>query len=325
MPIETTFVPSPKAPVEPSKERKERNNLLIVVCGRRRVGKTTATIKVINKYIKGNPEKGIKQRKVIILDVNDEFTMFKAIDITKILEFTHQKNIEARRVRAYHPDGSPKSLDEISHDLETIMANFRGGMILIEDITKFVGDTPKKDLIGKLCTMAHVDTDIIIHFQGIGKAGNNKILMNLNVIRLHWTEDSVEKHKDKFNEKVEILKIGEAVIRNSVDIGQKAIREIKRAHPDWESKPKLVKQIKAIFDKYCRIYVYVMMDDNQITGNFTEAEFRDAVFRYISENQRETIDVRLRKIDRKGNFLYNKETAIKVTEDELCDQYYGNN
>lgn len=303
---------------------KKRNPILTIAVGRKGVGKTFTTTKIIDQYVKGNEKLGIKPRKVLILDVNDEFTMYKAISTNDIIKFSVHPKVECRRVRLYKPDGTAKGLNELADDLSKMMANFRGGLLLVEDIAKFVGDSVSVDLVGKLCTLRHVDCDVYIHFQGIGRAGNPKLLAATNVIRVHWTEDSVERHKNKFEEKCELLKISESLVRNSVETGQKFIREIKRRDPAWKSKDKTVELIKKIENKYIRKYVYASFDENVIKGNFTEQEFRDAIFRYISENQTETMGVMLKKIDREGRNVYDKKTAISALEQELFDLYYGN-
>jgi hypothetical protein len=303
---------------------KERNPKLIICCGRKGVGKTYTTIKMIKAYVKGDPDKGIKGRKVLILDVNDEFTDIKAIRAEDILKFTVHPKVEARRVRLYKSDGTAKSLNELSADLALMMRDFRGGLLLAEDLSKFVGDTPSSDLIGKLCTLRHVDVDIVIHFQGIGRAGNPKYVSNLNSLRLHLVEDSVERHKGKFEEKTEILKIAEALVKNSAEKGQRAIRGLKRKNAEWKTTDKDIKLIKAIENKYIRFYCFVDFDEKNIKGDFTPEQFKDAIFRYISENQNETMAVMLRKIDREGHNLYDKKTAIQALEQELFDSYYGN-
>jgi flagellar biosynthesis GTPase FlhF len=50
-----------------------REPKLGVAVGRKGVGKTYTTTKLIDSYVVGNPAKGVKPRKVLILDVNDEF------------------------------------------------------------------------------------------------------------------------------------------------------------------------------------------------------------------------------------------------------------
>jgi hypothetical protein len=304
---------------------KTRNPKLICAIGRKGIGKSWQTIRLINHYVLGNPSKGIKPRRCLIYDVNNEFTQYKTLAVEDVKKFCFQTTIEARRITIYKKDGSAKGLDEIASDLAIVMENFRGGLLLIEDLTKFVGDSFSTDIIGKLCTLRHVDTDVYIHFQGVGKLGHPKILMNCNVCRLHLFEDSVERHKNKFNEKTEILKIGEAVVNNSGEIGQKMIREIKKKYPDkWRTDPKLVKQLKDIENKYIRIFVYVDFDDRVIKGAFSESEFREAIFTYIKMNKSETLGKRINEIDRSGKKVHTSASAIKATEDELFELYFGN-
>jgi hypothetical protein len=306
------------------KAKKERTPLMIVAVGKRGIGKTHTTLKIIEQYLHGNADRGIKPRKCLILDTSNEFKNIKSIAVSDISKFSVHPKVEARRVSVYNSKGDAKSLDEIASDLEIMMSQFRGGLLLIEDPSRFIGDSMSVDLIGRLCTLRHVDVDLILHYQGVGKAGHPKILMNTNVVRLHLTEDSIERHKTKFQEKCEILMIGEAVVKNSSEYGQKIIRDIRRQNLNWQDKPKLVKQIKEIENKYIRKFVYVNYDTNDISGNFTAEEFRAAIFRYMSENQKETIIVRLKRIGRDGKPLYDKQGAIQATENELFDLYWGN-
>ena len=56
---------------------KQREALLGIAVGKKGVGKTYATLIEIQRYLKGNPRTGAKPRKVLILDVNNEFGNIK--------------------------------------------------------------------------------------------------------------------------------------------------------------------------------------------------------------------------------------------------------
>ncbi|NOQ73073.1 MAG: hypothetical protein GQ574_13785 [Crocinitomix sp.] len=43
------------------------------------------------------------------------------------------------------------------------------GMLLIEDITKYITDSLSGDLIGAICTQRHLSVDVFIHVQTVGK------------------------------------------------------------------------------------------------------------------------------------------------------------
>ena len=68
-----------------------REPLMGAAIGRKGVGKTFQTLQLIDSYLKGNPTKGVKARRVLILDANDEFSQFRAIDIKDIPDFCNPK------------------------------------------------------------------------------------------------------------------------------------------------------------------------------------------------------------------------------------------
>ena len=53
--------------------------------GKKGVGKTFTTLKAIAEYVKPNRKTGKKPRKVLIYDINMEYTEFKAISVEDIL------------------------------------------------------------------------------------------------------------------------------------------------------------------------------------------------------------------------------------------------
>ena len=46
---------------------------ILIATGKRGVGKSVETIRMIDEYVAGNPTKGVPPRKALIFDVNDEF------------------------------------------------------------------------------------------------------------------------------------------------------------------------------------------------------------------------------------------------------------
>ena len=79
-------------------DKKERTPLLIIVVGRKRVGKSFTTSKVIDKYVAGNKSHGIPPRKALILDVNDEFRQYKKLAIEDVKKFSYHPKVECRRI-----------------------------------------------------------------------------------------------------------------------------------------------------------------------------------------------------------------------------------
>lgn len=61
-------------------KKKEREVMFYIALGMKGIGKTYQTTLVIERYWRyGNPSVGAKPRKVIIFDVNNEYTNYKEI------------------------------------------------------------------------------------------------------------------------------------------------------------------------------------------------------------------------------------------------------
>ena len=147
----------------------EREPKLGVAIGRKGCGKTYTTNKMIAQYVRGNPTKGVIPRRVLVLDVNDEYEDIKALKLSDIMRFSAHPVIEARRIRPFKENGVRMTLKEIQETLFKILNDFRGGLLLIEDINRYVSDHLPNDLVGAICTNRHTDTDIILHFQSVGR------------------------------------------------------------------------------------------------------------------------------------------------------------
>ena len=275
---------------------------IVIACGKRGVGKTIETIKVIDEYVAGNPSKGIPPRKALIFDVNDEFSSFwyfgqtrsiKAIAIRDIMKFSIHPNIEVRRIRPFWDDGKKMTINDMGEVLGIILDNYRNGLLLVEDINKYLSDAMPSDLIGSLATSRHIGLDIISHFQNIGRAGNPKLLGNLNMIRLHKTNDTVERHKNKFEEKTEILQIAEYIIN------------------------------KRYFDGDIRFFIYIDIENMKIRGKFTREEAEDGIHQYITERYARIVSPMLQLRDKKGVKIHTEESALKSANDNLMRAYFN--
>jgi ribosomal protein L30/L7E len=293
---------------------KTREPLFYIAVGKKGIGKTFESTKLIDNYVKGNEVTGFKPRKVLIMDVNNEFIQYKKISPDDVIKFAVHPKIECRRISVLKPDGYPMSLDEMADTSFKAIKQFRGGLFVMEDISKYVSDTLQKDIIGTLATSRHIDTDIIAHFQFIGKVGNPKIKSTMNMLRFHKIGDSVETHKDKFQEYTEILKIAEAMVNKSFDYGMKMYRGTTN-----------VDMQKQYFDKYCRFFCYVDFDKDQIKGNFSKQQFIEAITDYIMYNPKQTVDITMKLKDpNTGKSIHTYATALSFCREELFEKYYGN-
>jgi hypothetical protein len=274
---------------------------IIIACGKRGVGKTVETIRMIDEYVSGNLTKGVPPRKALIFDVNDEFSSFwffgqqrsiKAIAIKDIMKFSIHPKIEVRRIRPFWDDGKKMTINDMAEVLGIVLDNYRNGLLLVEDINKYLSDAMPSDLIGSLATSRHIGLDIVSHFQNIGRAGNPKLLGNLNMIRLHKTNDTVERHKNKFEEKTEILQIAEYIIN------------------------------RRYFNGDNRFFVYVDVENMKIRGKFTRDEVEDGIHQYITERYARIISPMLQIRDKKGKKVHTEESALRQANQDLMKNYF---
>lgn len=261
-----------------------------VVVGRKRVGKTFTTNKLIEQYVMGNPAKGVAGRKVLILDANDEFTHIAPISIADLAYFTIQQRIEARRIRPIHQNGKSFSLDDLVSTLNIILEVFKGGLLLIEDINKYVTDNMKRDLMGAIATNAHKDLDIILHYQGIGRIGT-KVWQNITWLRFHKITDNTKRHIKKFEEIFELLRIVELMVDKEYDNGN------------------------------IRFYQYVNCEDMKLMGNINKDIFKEACMTYIKENYSKVIGPLLKIVSFQNKKEYTPESAYKEVMQRMENSY----
>ncbi|HAI43577.1 MAG TPA: hypothetical protein DCM40_38500 [Maribacter sp.] len=267
-----------------------REALLGVAVGKKGIGKTYTTLQIISSYIKGSGS--IKPRKALILDVNDEFSSIKGIRPSDVALFTHHPTIEARRIRPYNEDGSKMTLNDIADTLWQVLGDYKGGLLLIEDINKFTGDYLKNDLVGALCTNRHSSLDIIMHFQSIGRVGT-KIWQNINWLRFHKNTDGVDRHKKKFEDKYEIFKICEILVNKQYFNGNKYF------------------------------YLTIDCDNEKIRGAFSDKMIDEAIDEYIATNFTKKVKPLVNQRDVKGKKKYTNASATAQVKAQLRKMYLG--
>ena len=174
--------------------------------------------------------------------------------------------------------------------LFTILSEYRGGLLLIEDINRYISDHLPNDLVGAICTNRHTDTDIIMHFQSIGRV-TSKIWQNINWLRFHKNTDSVDRHIKKFEDKFEYLKIAEMMINKQYYNGNE------------------------------RFFLFVDVDAEKILGDFDKALLNEAIDDYIEKYYRKIISPMLKQRDLKGKIKYNQASAVKFVRDRIIKNY----
>jgi len=270
-----------------------REAKLGLVVGKKSIGKTFQTKKMLESYVMGNPARGVLPRRVLILDVNDEFTEYTAISLKDVVKFSVMPIAEIRRVRPFNEStGIRLTLNEVAEYLWKILHYYRNGCLLIEDINKYISDSLPNDLVGAICSNRHTDTDIIMHFQSIGRI-TPKIWQNSNWLRFHKNSDSVERHKNKFPDKIEMFSLAESLIN------------------------------KQYFNNNPRFFLYVDLDDEKLRGKITREMRDEAIEEYLSLNFNQVVKPHLNRKELGGNSkTITKEQAIQGVKQRLIQQYF---
>ena len=265
-----------------------REALLGVAIGKKGIGKTYTTMSIINSYIKGGLN--TKPRRALILDVNDEFEDVRAISVNDVQLFTYHPKIECRRIRPYNDDGSKMTLNQVAETLWKILEEYKGGLLLVEDINKYVGDYLPNDLVGALCTNRHSSLDIILHYQSIGRVVP-KVWANINWLRFHKSTDAIDRHKKKYEDKWEAFRICEILINKQYFGGNK------------------------------RFYLTYDCDNEKILGNFSTTMISEAIDEYIALHHTKLIRPLLNQVSSNGKKKYNQQTATKEIKNKLTKMY----
>lgn len=283
--------------------RASREAKMILVAGRKGVGKTYRTLETIAKYAKSTPTR--QGRKFLIFDVNNEFGNVKEdhknpsfpniglIKLNQVPAFARLKRPLVKRVSIFKDNGKRMNLSEMAKALGYILEHYRNGGLLIEDISKYITDSLPGDLIGSICTQRHVSVDVIIHVQTVGKLFNPKLWGNCNELRLHRADDTIERHKTKISGTIEHLLIMEKLIELKAKAGD------------------------------ARFHCFLDKDTGKIRGRFTQREFLGAVEAYLSSNYNRILKPLLnRRHIYTGKLMYeNQKEAVTAYMRYLMKEY----
>jgi len=269
-----------------------REPLLIIATGQKGVGKTHTTKQLIAQYTQPNPSTGKKARKVLIYDVNMEYTQFKAIALKDLKKFTLQNRIEVRRVLPRLPNGKIATIDEMMEIMNEILSSYAGGLLVLEDINRYLIGTQTQDIIGTIATNRHRDLDIIIHLQSLA-AVTPRMWQNTSSVRFHKQMDAIDRYANRIPY-FEILKIAQILVENQYENGNE------------------------------RFYCYVSGDESYVKGAFSNNSFRIACQEYAEKYPKE-LKLAMQRLGTsvKGNDKRNK--ALETITDSLVKKYNGNN
>jgi hypothetical protein len=280
----------------------ERQPLITIVCGMKGVGKTWQTIKDIDRYVVDNPRTGKVGRKSLILDFNNEesYQKYKAV----LPKFIKQlQDPRARRIPPFDEQGRQYDLDKMKLVAEYVIFNFRNGLLVLEDIDKYMTGPKGKSLIGAMTTNRHSGMDLLITHQSVSKVTQTE-WQNAAFVRLHHQLDDVDRIEDALPN-YPLMKIAQIIVDRRY---YEAVRQFKDMGSISEEE----------FKKRRSFFVYIDMMEHKIIGG-TPDEFRAAVMEFIRQNPR-LISKRMKVGDAQGRSL-GKEDAMRSIFSEYAHFY----
>lgn len=275
-----------------------RQPRLIACCGRKGVGKTFTTVRYLRQYVQGDAAQGIRGRKVLIFDVNNEYSDktkypdIRAIRMQDVPLFSAKEYgqvAEMRRVMPFFDSGEPMTTDDMARVLQWLVTTFKNGLLLIEDINKYITDSMPGDLIGAICTNRHTGVDIIMHYQSVGRL-TPKVWQNINQLRFHKNTDYIRRHKNKVEDHLECLSIAETIVNRQ-------------------------------YKKNRHYYLWVDFDEQKIHSGLPYAFIKECVAEYVAENYSHLVAPLLTMRTARGK-AYTAESAMKAAHRKLLDQYF---
>ena len=250
---------------------------------------------------------------MLIFDARDDYGSYsfredqpphkiKAIYLRQVPQFTAQLVPEIVRVRPYTDDSQRMTTDDMQRALSQILKTYQNGILVAEDVNVYVSDNPTNDIMGSLATLRQSGVDLILHYQIVAKAGNPKLLGMANYIRLHKTNDSVRRHKDKFQDHVDIMMIAEGIVDRRYMWGMK--NHVKDRTGEFFS-------------------CLVDLEYHKIRGIFNEKEAEVAIQNYISDNAGHTINLEMNRKDRFGKNIWKSyEDCYAYLEQKMFNEFF---
>jgi hypothetical protein len=225
----------------------------MVAIGTKGVGKTYQTRKEITYAVMVN------KRKVLIYDasLDPELSKYKTLDPKDIGLFNKSKKPEIRRIVALDKYGKELNMEQKRDLLNTILNTFRGGILVLEDFSKYIVQTNQNiEVISAITTNRHRNLDIILHYQSL-RALDTRMFQNVRCVRMHKDLESPDTFRTRLSDKYELFKIASLIVdaayRNGTDEGK-------------------------------RFFLYILTDDFKIIGASQE-QFENACKKYLYGNR----------------------------------------
>jgi len=268
------------------------------------------------------------RRSVLILDINGEYTQYKAIYYdarepdrrkralgnpkTNRMGIAGIRLPRIYRILGIRPDNIPMSEAELVELIYTITNYYTNGLLLCEEMNRYIRRQVPAGFYSFMATLRHRGVDLIMHYQSIGDA-HPDIWRQTKSLRLHRVMDSVRRIKDKIPN-FELTRIAELAIEKNYFIGANLKSETLKKYGD---ELKVPKNEKLVYEYYIYYKVYINFEKMKII-DISDEDFRIACERYLYQERREIRDI-LQEEDENGHKKYkSKQEAInKLISDKM--------
>lgn len=270
--------------IAPAQSFDPRQPFVMLVCGETGVGKTHQNKKEIENYLK--PDEVTKRigRKCLIFDVNDDdYECYTTVDPEHIRDL---KNIAARRIRPITRYGETMSIEEKRDMVERMVKQFTDGLLVLEDLDKYMTGAKGQTIVGLLTTNRHSGLDIMISHQSIAKITTTEF-QNCTWIRLHKQVDDVSRYRNRIPNYF-LVRIASLIVEEQYLAGN------------------------------IRFFVYINMRKLQIRG-CTENAFIRCCKKYIDTEENHVIKRMMQEKNFNGEVLYKtrNEAVVKLINELL--------
>jgi len=291
-----------RKPISYTKQELTRTPLIEIVCGMKEVGKTHFSIQEIEGYTKTTSRR--PGRKVLVLDFSEDdmYKKYTPVHPNHIRQLTEPRG---RRIVPYESSGKQFTLDRMKEVAEYCIFNFKNGMLVIEDIDKYLYGSHGKALIGALTTNRHSGLDCIITHQSASKITQTE-WQNAAFIRLHHQIDDIQRINDRMPN-YPLVKIAQLIVDRKYFLAISAYRE-----------KGLIGELE--FKKRRSFFIYINQLENRLVG-CDEQDFKIGAMQFIREDPR-SVNKKMRMGDERG-VKYTKEQAIKELYKEYSIYYGG--
>ncbi len=255
----------------------DRQPMLMLTCGETGVGKTYRNILEIESYLRDNVLTGRKGRKVLIFDVNDDdYERYQTVSPDHIRDLYL---IRARRIRPLTRFGDSMTIEEKRDTVERMVKQFTEGLLVLEDLDKYMTGAKGQTIVGLLTTNRHHGLDIMISHQSIAKITTTEF-QNCTWLRLHKQVDDITRYRARIPNYF-LVRLATLIVEEQYLIGN------------------------------IRFFVYVNMRKLRVRGCSREAYIR-ACKKYLDTEENSMIKRMMLERTFQGKLLYKNRNEVVV-------------